>query len=111
MPIERASAPHPAHRTSADTATSSDAPRPQRWYPSRQGGITDECPRDADDDVAPARGLAIAPIACIATKNVVVAAALTSIIMLVGFLHAPVMPGVGGAAIACAWTLWRVSGG
>jgi hypothetical protein len=44
-------------------------------------------------------------------NNLVVAAALTSVIMLVGFVHAPVMPVVAGAAIACALTLWRASGG
>lgn len=43
-------------------------------------------------------------------NNVVVAAALTSVIMLVGFVHAPVIPVIAGAALACAWTLWRASG-
>ncbi len=43
-------------------------------------------------------------------NNIVVAATLTSVIMLVGFVHAPVMPVVAGAAIACAWTLWRAGG-
>ena len=43
-------------------------------------------------------------------RNLVVAAAITAVIMLVGFVHAPVMPVVTGAAIACAWTLWRASG-
>ncbi len=43
--------------------------------------------------------------------NVVVASALTSVILLVGFVHAPVMPVVTGAAVACAWALWRASDG
>jgi len=43
-------------------------------------------------------------------SNLIVAAALTSVIMLVGFVHAPLMPVVAGAAIACGWTLWRTSG-
>ncbi len=43
-------------------------------------------------------------------NNVVVAAALTSVIMLVGFVHAPMIPVIAGAALACAWTLWRASG-
>ncbi len=43
-------------------------------------------------------------------NNIVVASALTSAIMLIGFVHAPVIPVVAGAALACAWTLWRVSG-
>jgi len=43
-------------------------------------------------------------------NNVVVAAALTSVIMLVGFVHAPAIPVIAGAAFACAWTLWRASG-
>ena len=42
--------------------------------------------------------------------NMVVAAALTSVIMLVGFLHAPVIPVIAGAALACAWTFWRANG-
>jgi hypothetical protein len=43
-------------------------------------------------------------------NNIVVASALTTAIMLIGFVHAPVIPVIAGAAIACAWTLWRAGG-
>jgi hypothetical protein len=43
-------------------------------------------------------------------RNFVIASALTSVIFLVGFVHAPVLPVIAGAALACAWALWRVSG-
>jgi hypothetical protein len=40
-------------------------------------------------------------------KNLIVAAALTSVIILIGFVHAPVIPTLTGAALACVLTVWR----
>ena len=44
-------------------------------------------------------------------RNFVVVSALMSAMFMVGFVHAPAMPVIAGAAIACAWTLWRSGGG
>jgi hypothetical protein len=38
-------------------------------------------------------------------RNFVIVSTLTSVIFLVGFVHAPVMPVIAGAALACAWAL------
>ena len=43
--------------------------------------------------------------------NFPIAAALTAVIMLVSIAHAPVIPAVIGASLACAFALWRGSGG
>ena len=43
--------------------------------------------------------------------QVVVAAALMSVIMMVGYVHAPVMPVVAGASLACVWYLLGTHGG
>jgi hypothetical protein len=39
--------------------------------------------------------------------QIVVAAGLLSAILMIGFVHAPVVPVVAGAAIACIWYLLR----
>ena len=40
-------------------------------------------------------------------RNFAIASALTTAIFLLGFVHAPVMPVIAGAALAGAWALWR----
>ncbi|MBI3770620.1 MAG: hypothetical protein HY271_19295 [Deltaproteobacteria bacterium] len=44
-------------------------------------------------------------------RNFVVAAGLMSVIFMIGFVHAPVLPVAAGAALACVWMVWRARRG
>jgi hypothetical protein len=44
-------------------------------------------------------------------RDFVVAAALLTVIFMIGFVHAPVLPVVAGAVLTCAWMFWRARRG